>query len=164
MAGCPVLQLTKTKTLRISAAVLLLVALYALAGFALAPRVLRSALLEDIPKTVGAEQLDPASKAELLLQLYEKNFGGEPKFPESVTSVKEKSGLATAKADYLSHALHEHIAVTDADLAALGEQRATAVQRALLTDTEIDPARVFMVANGKAKDQDGQVRLELSLK
>jgi hypothetical protein len=110
------------------------------------------------------EQLDPASKAELLLQLYEKNLGGEPKFPESVTSVKDKSGLAAARADYLSQALHEHIAVTDADLTALGQQRAAAVQRALLTDTEVAPERVFLVANGKAKGQDGRVRLELSLK
>jgi hypothetical protein len=38
------------------------------------------------------------------------------------------------------------------------------VQQALLTDTQIDPARVFLVANDKAKKQDGAVRLELSLK
>src|SRR5882724_3121198 len=54
MAGCPVLQFTKTKAFRISAIVVLLVALYALAGFVLAPRILRSALMEDIPKAVGA--------------------------------------------------------------------------------------------------------------
>src|SRR6266851_923611 len=51
MAGCPVLQFTKSKALRISAVVALL---YALAGFVLAPRILRSALMEDIPKTVDA--------------------------------------------------------------------------------------------------------------
>jgi len=33
-----------------------------------------------------------------------------------------------------------------------------------LTGSQIDPARVFLAANGKAKDQGGQVRLELSLK
>src|SRR6202051_1187780 len=49
----PVLQFTKKKALRIAAVVALLVALYALAGFVLAPRLLRSALLEDIPKTLG---------------------------------------------------------------------------------------------------------------
>ncbi len=47
------LQFTKKKALRIAAVVTLLVALYALAGFVLAPRLLRSALLEDIPKTLG---------------------------------------------------------------------------------------------------------------
>jgi Domain of Unknown Function (DUF748) len=43
----------KTKTLWISAAVLLLLGLYALAGFVLAPRLLRSALLKDIPEAIG---------------------------------------------------------------------------------------------------------------
>jgi hypothetical protein len=109
------------------------------------------------------EQLDPAAKLEILTQLYAKNVGGEPKFPESVTSLKDKTELAAAKADFLEHTLSERIAITDADLTALGQQRASAVQQALLTDTQLDPARVFLVANGKAKNQDGQVRLELTL-
>ncbi len=53
MAGSPVLQFTKTKTFRISTLVVLLVGLYALAGFVLVPRMLRSALMEDIPKSLG---------------------------------------------------------------------------------------------------------------
>ena len=110
------------------------------------------------------ERLDPAAKSELLAQLYEKNFGGQPKFPQSVTSLKEKSELAAAKSDFLSQALRAHITVADTDLTALGQQRAAAVQRALLTDTQIDPERVFLVVNGKAKDQDGRIRLEMSLK
>src|SRR5258707_11338067 len=47
------LKITKTKAFRISAVLALLVALYALGGFVLAPRILRSALMEDIPKTLG---------------------------------------------------------------------------------------------------------------
>ena len=47
------LQFTKTKTFRIAAVVMLLLALYALAGFVLAPRILRSTLMQDIPKTLG---------------------------------------------------------------------------------------------------------------
>jgi hypothetical protein len=38
------------------------------------------------------------------------------------------------------------------------------LQQALLTGTQIAPERVFLVANGKAKNQDGHVRLELSLR
>src|ERR1700736_2941372 len=54
MAGSPVLQFTKTKGFRISAVVVvLLVGLYAIAGFVLAPRILRSALMKDIPETLG---------------------------------------------------------------------------------------------------------------
>src|ERR1700733_10217745 len=48
-----VLQFTRTKAFRISAVVAVLAALYALAGFVLAPRLLRSALMEDIPKNLG---------------------------------------------------------------------------------------------------------------
>ena len=39
-----------------------------------------------------------------------------------------------------------------------------AVQRAMLTDTQIDSARVFLAVSDKAKIEDGMVRLELTLK
>jgi hypothetical protein len=109
------------------------------------------------------EQLDPSAKVELLTQLYVKDAGGEPKFPPEVTDLKTKPELAAAKADFLEKALREHIVVTDGDLTALGQQRAMSVQQALLTDNQVDPARVFLVVNDKAKNQDGKVRLELSL-
>ncbi len=114
--------------------------------------------------TSDFEQLEPSAKVELLTQLYAKDVGGEPKFPPEVTNLKAKPELAAAKADFLKQALHEHIAVTDSDLTALGQQRAMAVQQALLTGTQVDSARVFLVVNDKAKNQDGKVRLELSLK
>ena len=109
-------------------------------------------------------QLDAPAKVELLTQVYAKDVGGEPKFPQEISNLKTKPELAAAKADFLTKALHEHIAVTDGDLTALGQQRAMAVQQALLTGTELDPARVFLVVNDKAKNQDGKVRLELSLR
>jgi hypothetical protein len=90
--------------------------------------------------------------------------GGEPKFPQEITNLKTKPELAAAKADFLERALHEHIAVSNDDLTALGQQRAIAVQQALLTNTQLDPARVFLAVNDKAKKQDGEVRLELSLR
>jgi hypothetical protein len=109
-------------------------------------------------------QLDPAAKIDLLTRLYVKNVGGEPKYPETVTSLKSKPELTAAQADFLAQVLHEHIAVAAADLTALGQQRAAAVQQALLTDTQVDPERVFLVVNDKAKNEDGKVRLELSLR
>jgi Domain of Unknown Function (DUF748) len=108
-------------------------------------------------------QLDPSAQLELLTQVYEKKLGGGPKFPESIANIKAKPDAAAAKLDFLKQALHEHIVIADSDLTALGQQRAMAVQQALLTDTQVDPARVFLVANDKAKNQDGRVRLELSL-
>jgi hypothetical protein len=81
-----------------------------------------------------------------------------------VTSIKAKPDAIAAKSDFLSKELHAHITVGDADLKTLGQQRAVVVQQALLADTQIDPARVFLVSNDKAKGQDGKVRLELTLK
>ena len=48
------LQFTKTKAFRIAAVAALLVALYALAGFVAVPRILRSTLVTEIPKALGA--------------------------------------------------------------------------------------------------------------
>jgi Domain of Unknown Function (DUF748) len=109
-------------------------------------------------------QSEPAMKLELLTQLYAKNIGAEPKYPEAVASLKTKPELAAAQVDFLSQELHRHIAIADGDLTALGQQRAQAVQRALLTDTQIDPERVFLAVSDKAKNEAGLVRLELTLK
>jgi len=113
---------------------------------------------------VGFQQLDAAAQLDLLTQLYTKNFGAEPKFPESIAAIKAKPEIAAAKIEFLSHELHQHIAINDSDLTALGQQRAMNLQQALLTGTQLDPERVFLVANDKAKNHDGRVRLELSLR
>ncbi len=110
------------------------------------------------------DQLDPASQLDLLTQLYAKKIGAEPKFPDAITALKSKPDLIAAKEDFLSRELHAHLAVADTDLTALGQQRAANLQQALLgNDTHIDPERVFLVANDKAKKEEGKVRLELTL-
>jgi hypothetical protein len=114
--------------------------------------------------TVGFEQLDATAQLDLLTQLYTKNFGAEPKFPESIAAIKAKPEIAAAKIEFLSRELHQHFAISDAELTALGQQRAVNLQQALLTGTQLDPERVFLVANDKAKNHDGRVRLELSLR
>jgi Domain of Unknown Function (DUF748) len=114
--------------------------------------------------TLGFDQLDAAAQLDLLTQLYTKTLGAEPKFPETITAIKGKPEITAARIDFLSRALHEHITVSDADLTVLGQQRATNLQQALLSGTQIDPERVFLVANDKAKSEDGRVRLELSLR
>ena len=116
------------------------------------------------PAPSSLDQLDPAAKLDVLTRLYARDFGGEPKYPDSVTAIKQKPELTTAKIDFLTTALHDRVAVGDDQLTALGQQRALALQRALLTDTGIDPARIFLVANDKAKEKDGAVRMELSLR
>ena len=110
------------------------------------------------------DQLDAAAQLDLLTRLYLSNFGAEPKFPDEVEAIKTKPEKTAARNDFLVHEIHQHIAVTESDLTALGQQRAMNLQQALLTGTQIAPERVFLVANDKAKGQDGHVRLELSLR
>ena len=50
------------------------------------------------------------------------------------------------------------------DLTQLGQQRASAVQHALLTDTGLPPERVFLAQNGKVAANEQQVRFELAVK
>jgi hypothetical protein len=110
------------------------------------------------------EQLDSATKLQILTQLYTRDVGGEPKYPESISTLKQKSDATAAKIEFLSQGIREHVVVGDEDLKTLGEQRALAVQQQLLTGTQIEPERVFLVANDKATGKDGLVRLELSLR
>ena len=70
------MRFIKTKTFRIAAIVALLVGVYAMAGFWLAPRLVRNALMTDIPKTlvgvapsVGDIHINP-----FLLQVQVKDF------------------------------------------------------------------------------------------
>jgi hypothetical protein len=116
------------------------------------------------PTPVAYEQLDPATQLELLTQVYVKDFGGEPKFPDTVTGLKTKPEIAAAKIDFLDKAVRGHIQVGESEFQALGQQRAMAVQRVLLADSQVTPERVFLVANDKATSKDGAIRLELSLK
>jgi hypothetical protein len=112
----------------------------------------------------GFEQLDPGAQLDILTKVYAKELGADPKFPDSVDAIKTKPEKIAAKNEFLNQEIHEHITVDESDLTALGELRATNLQQALLTGTQIDPARVFLVTNDKAKNQDGRVRLELSLR
>jgi uncharacterized protein involved in outer membrane biogenesis len=108
-------------------------------------------------------ELDPQSQLDLLSALYAKDFGAPPKFPDAVTSVKAKPELIAAKIEFVSTAIRAHITVADADLQALGQQRALGLQQTLLQDTQLDPERVFLAGNDKATAKDGSVRLELTL-
>jgi len=110
------------------------------------------------------DQLEAAAQLEILSQLYRKNLGAEPKFPESIAALKAKPEVIAAKIEFLTAELHDHTTIGDADLSALGQQRAANIQQALLNATQIDPERVFLVANDKAKNEGGMVRLELSLR
>jgi hypothetical protein len=111
---------------------------------------------------------DPPQHFKLLLEEYKTDLGKDAQLPPSVLAVqqakhKETPAYDPAIAD-LNAALIDHIQVSDADLDALGKERAKAIQDALLSDTQIDPARVFIV-NGAVKPQSGdKVQVELAVK
>jgi hypothetical protein len=109
------------------------------------------------------DELDPAKKLAALTKLYVKDLKTEPKFPEAVTGLKSKPEVVTAKIDFLVGDLHSHLGVTDEELKSLATLRATALQQAILSDTQVDPTRIFLVVNDKVKSQSGHVRLELAL-
>jgi hypothetical protein len=113
---------------------------------------------------IAFDQLDAAAQLEVLTRLYAGDFGADPKFPDSVEAIKPKPEKTAARIDFLAREIHQHLAVSESDLSALGQQRAMNLQQALLTGTQIAPERVFLVANNKAKAQDGRVRFELSLR
>ncbi len=111
---------------------------------------------------------DPKTHFQLLLDQYKDSIGKDAPLPEAanaVTAAKKKDGVDyEAAIQALDSALAGKVEVTQADLENLGKERAKAIQDALLSDGQIDPARVFIVV-GKSKDDSGpKVKVELGLK
>ena len=113
------------------------------------------------------DSLPADAQLELLTSLYKKEFGSKPEFPpagsEQDAAADSKAAAKAANLDFLRQALRKHYGVSDDEIKALAQKRAEAVQQILLYETQIDPSRVFLVANGKAKAQAQGVRLELTL-
>lgn len=110
------------------------------------------------------EQLDLGAQLKVLTALYRAQFGAAPQFPQRAGPPKSVNDADLAKRSYLEAALKSRITVGEADLQALAERRAVAMEKALLTDTGLDPKRVFLVANDKGAVHEGLARLQLSLK
>ena len=124
------------------------------------------------PQTAGELALaDPEQHLQLLIGQYQADLGKEAALPPAAQAVqaaraaksKETPPLDPAIAD-LNAALINHIAVPDTELAALGKQRAQAIQAALLSDGQIEPARVFIVNASPQPDGGDTVKVELSVK
>ena len=59
--------------------------------------------------------------------------------------------------------MRQRVPVSDAGFFALAKARAEAVQTVLLTDTGIDPGRVFLTAPAEGKAAEAGVVMELAL-
>ena len=106
---------------------------------------------------------------DVLTALVRKQTGAAPKIPdppappEGTSRADARALRDTAALAYLQKEARSRLAATDADLDALAAARATTIQHALLTETGLAPARVFITKNGKVSPKDGKVRFEMTL-
>jgi hypothetical protein len=147
-------------------------------GPALAARAYDSALAQAVAGRFGGKEggaappfdsLEPGQKIEVLTALVTARTGVAPQVPEPPappegTSRSEARALAESAAlEYLGQAARSAVTVPETDFTRLGEERALAIERALLADTGLDPTRVFKVRDGKVAANEGKVRFELGL-
>ena len=134
----------------------------------------RAALAEQgfqaaIGTTAAFETLAPKQQVEVLLALVRKQTGAEPSIPEPPPP-PEGASRADAKAlrqkatiEYLTATARAGVVVPESELARLAEERAAAIERALLAEGVLEPTRVFKVREGKVAAEAGRVRFELGL-
>jgi hypothetical protein len=118
--------------------------------------------------------LDADEQHDRLEDLYRSKLGKRPTFPENLAALDAKpAGQPQPDADqqremqetiWLRGELRNAFQPSNAELAALGSARATAVRDALLAKGDIDPSRVFLVTGQTATVMNGGVRLELKLR
>jgi len=114
-------------------------------------------------------ELAPKKQVDVLEALIQQQTGVKPEVPEAPeppegTSRSEAKALRQAAAvEYLEAQARAGITVPDSALQELAQERAAAVQRALLADGTLDPKRVFPVRDGKVSTHEGKVRFELGL-
>ena len=112
---------------------------------------------------------DAARRFELLLALYRGEKAGAELPPAALAlqavraKDREAGALATANGA-LEAALRSPPDAFDAPLQSLAQQRARAIQDALLASGEVESARVFLLAPGASPAANNKVRCALSLK
>lgn len=124
------------------------------------------------PADVAA--LDMDEQHDRLEDVYRARLGKRPEFPafppEALKAASDKAELddddrtEILEVRWMRDELRTAFAPGDAQLAALGTARATAVRDALLAGGAIDPARVFMAGGMSASAAGGKSRLELKLR
>lgn len=115
------------------------------------------------------DSLEPKQRIAVLKVLIERQGGTIPELPEPPASAEgttrpdTKAMRDNAEIEFLSKEARMRVVATEAEIEALGEERGHAVERVLLTDTGLEPTRVFVSRNGKVAARDGKVRFELGL-
>lgn len=139
-------------------------------------RIDQQVMASEIKKGQPADftKLDADEQHDRLEDLYRSKLGKRPAYPESLPALDTKpaAGQPPPDADqqremqetvWLRGELRNAFLPTNAELAALGSARATAVRDALLAKGDIEPTRVFLVTGQAATVMNGATRLELKL-
>jgi hypothetical protein len=110
---------------------------------------------------------DPGKHLPLLIEQFQADLGKDTALPASAQAVqagkkKEPADVDAAIAD-LETAIINHLQIPDSDLEALGRARAQAIQNAILSDGQVDPARVFVVKAALKPDSGDSVKVELAV-
>lgn len=110
---------------------------------------------------------DPATHFGLLVEQFRADLGKDAALPPSAVAAQaakkgESAPYDAAIAD-LEAALIAHIQLPDSELEQLGRARASAIQNALLSGGQIDPARVFIVNAAPKPDTGDTVKVELAV-
>ena len=113
--------------------------------------------------------LEADKKIDVLTELVKQQTGTAPQVPEApeppegTPRAEAKAQRQAATVEYLETAARGNVTVPETDLAKLAEERAAAIERALLGGGALDPTRVFKVREGKVSANEGKVRFELGL-
>jgi hypothetical protein len=115
------------------------------------------------------DALEPDERVDLLRDLYKQQFGRRAKIPDEAEP-PEDADRAARKAlreaheqAWLSAELLPKFQPVDAEVEALAQARALAIQEALLAGGELDPARVFVTGARPLEAKDGKISIELAL-
>jgi hypothetical protein len=124
---------------------------------------------DGVAEAAAFESLEPKRRIEVLKAVVRQHTGAEPvppeppAPPEGTSREQAKSLRQAATLEYLEQAARASIVVPESEFGRLGEERAGAIQRALLGGGALEPTRVFLVREGKVSAHEGKVRFELGL-
>lgn len=119
--------------------------------------------------TSGFEALEPKLRLAVLRTVLEQQGGvvpGMPEFPpppEGTSRAEARAQRESAEIEFLEKEARARVVIAEPELEALGQERANAIQRALLAGGELEATRVFLARNDKVTANDGNVRFELGL-
>src|SRR6185503_2820129 len=123
--------------------------------------VAKQALATLIPPVDSSKPFDDVAKRkrlEAFETIYRARLKTMPVYPAELQASKDPN--LDARLGFVQSALLDNLKPTPA---ALGQQRANAVRDALLSNKELSPERIFIVAKPMEAASKGSVRMEMKL-